>query len=211
MLATLREHIAWEYIGKVLDKVIISTQALWIVLDKSTIKELADSIAKESLYHTDNNANTEEVTNTHSESLQALYPATRVEKKKTITLRLDIEIKKHDGKRYILSQDGQMLYQTNFTTQTEDSFNNPIMQAITEAMVWKAQIINEKISVKQLAKQLDITDSFIYKRLGLLTLSNTILEKIATNTLSPLIQLKDLYKANEQLCWKQQHLMLNIK
>lgn len=70
----------------------------------------------------------------------------------------------------ILSQDGDSMVITNHKLSQEKLINNAVLMAVTEAHIWKAHLIEEWITVKQLAQKLNI----IYKRLKLLSLSSTI-------------------------------------
>ena len=90
---------------------------------------------------------------------------------------------------------------------SEKPENNVIFMAVAEAHIWKDRLIKEQITVKQLAQKLAINPNFIYKRLKLLSLSSTILKQITSNSLSPLISIKDLYQACESLCWEKQELI----
>ena len=140
-----------------------------------------------------------------------MYPSEIIEDESHQTIRLDIQIKRHDGKRWILSKDGKPMIMASNKSSSEKPESNTILMAVAEAHNWKDHLIKEQITVKQLAQELSINPNFIYKRLKLLSLSSTILKQITSNSLSPLISIKDLYQASESLCWEKQHQFLAIQ
>ena len=196
---------AWIEVRSLIDKITISTEALWIHLNKARLDTCSDQLKNEKFYDT-------AVTQTAlSNPFRIVYPAQINEGDNAIILRLNIRIKKHDGKRYILSKDGQPILINTTRAATECQTSKAILKALAEAHVWKDQLVEEKMTVNELAKQTKRQTNFIYHRLKLLSLSPTIIRQVTSNTLSPLISLKNLYQATEQLDWEKQHQFLGIQ
>ncbi|TXK95716.1 hypothetical protein BMR02_12415 [Methylococcaceae bacterium HT1] len=196
------ENEAWSILRTLIFEVKISTRAIWVVLQQNKIRELTLILEQQAFRNTQNDK--EDL----SSPFDIMYPSQVIEDEIYQTIRLDIQIKRHDGKRWILSKDGKLMFITN---HKKNPLDNAILNAIAEAYVWKEQLIKEQISVKQLAQKLSINPNFIYKRLKLLSLSSTILKQITSNSLSPMISIKDLYQASDHLCWQKQHQFLAIQ
>lgn len=106
-----------------------------------------------------------------------MYPSQVIEDKTYQTIRLEVQIKRHDGKQCILSKDGKPMVITSHKIPQGKTADNTMLSAIAEAHIWKERLIEEHITVKQLAQKLSINPNFIYKRLTLISLSSTILKK----------------------------------
>ena len=196
---------AWIEVRSLIDKITISTEALWIHLNKARLDTISDQLKNEKFYDM-------AVTQTAlSNPFRIVYPAQIKEGDNAIILRLNIHIKKHDGKRYILSKDGQPILINTTRAATECQTSKAILKALAEAHVWKDQLVEEKMTVNELSKQINRKTNFIYHRLKLLSLSPLIIRQVTSNTLSPLISLKNLYQAVEQLDWEKQHQFLGIQ
>ncbi|MDM5147956.1 hypothetical protein NQX30_06190 [Candidatus Persebacteraceae bacterium Df01] len=145
------------------------------------------------------------------DSFKPIYQAQIQNTKDTLTIKVDINIKRHDGKRYILSRDGKSLINNSLNSDNELSSNNSqILDGIAQVYFWKDELNQNNLTINELADKIDNRYNFVYKRFQLLNLSPTILKQITANTLSPLISLKNLYKAGKYLSWDKQHQYLDI-
>jgi len=199
------ENSAWSVLRTFILEIKISAAVIWIRLQKEKIRELSIKLEQESFHS--NESGKERLLN----PFNIMHPSEIIENETYQMIRLDIEIKRHDGKRWILSKDGKPMVIACQKSLSEKLESNIILMAVAEAHLWKDHLIKEKITVKQLAQELSINPNFIYKRLKLLSLSSTVLKQITSNSLSPLISIKDLYQASESLCWENQHQFLSIQ
>ncbi len=199
------ESEAWTILRSLIFEVRISTTAIWIVLKKEAVTQLTLTLEQEAFSSSSNDKKV------LLSPFDITYPSQVIEDETHQTIRLDIQIKRHDGRRWILSKNGKPLFIERSKPSLGKHADNAILNAVAEAHVYKVQLIKEQITVKQLAQKLSINPNFVYKRLKLLSLSSTILQQIISNSLSPLISIKDLYKACENLCWQKQHEFLDIQ
>lgn len=117
-----------------------------------------------------------------------------------VTLELNIQIKRMDGRRLILSPDGQDL-----TTPKVPEPNPVLVQAIGRGYQWRKELDNNpKLTIVDLAKQSQFNERFIRKHLTLTRLSPMILHKVLTGQTSKLMGLEDLFDAAKGYLWKEQ-------
>ena len=95
--------------------------------------------------------------------------------------------------------------QQRMTHQSQAIFN-----AVVEVHCWKDQLEANSLTTLQLSKQIGKSDNYVYARLKLLYLSPTLLKRVLTHSLSPVISLKDLLNAANHLDWQKQHRYLSI-
>ncbi len=205
------KHEGWLIIRKLIQSITVSTTAIWITLDKKSINEVQQQLEEDKFY------STKQSKQQLSSPFAIVYPAEYQEDENTITSKIIVQIKRHDGRRYILSKEGkQLIYlvqdKTNIknTQRANDYQSITILQSIAEVHVWKDYLQTKEMTVKKLAKEINKSDGYIHKRLKLLALSPIILKQITTQTLSPLISIKDLIKASSFLDWNKQHKFLSI-
>jgi site-specific DNA recombinase len=158
--------------------------------------------------HTHTNAsekdNEEEhkATTTHT----SLYQPEMQRRGKQITLTLAIHIKRLDGKRLLLSPDGQDLF-----LPSKPEPKDHIVTAIGHAYHWYQLLKRDNnLTIQALAKQRNTTASRIHKYLSLINLSPAILKRALTGHLPPRVTLTNLLQAAEQLDWQAQHIYLNL-
>ncbi|MEO0965239.1 MAG: hypothetical protein AAFY08_08965 [Planctomycetota bacterium] len=128
-----------------------------------------------------------------------VYQPTVHKRSDHITLDLNIQIKRHDGRRIILAPDGKDLI---IPSQIKPKPH--IVQAIGQAYAWLEQLSNEGASITAFASQVGVNDGFIHRRLNLTKLGPKVLAGALAGTLPPRINLDDLYRAARDLDWTRQ-------
>ncbi|MBO6513788.1 MAG: recombinase family protein [Phycisphaerales bacterium] len=118
---------------------------------------------------------------------------------KTITLTLGIQIKKHDGRRVLLSPDG-----TDLVISSKPAPQQHIVDAIGHAYRWHDELIKTGMKIETFAEQQCMSRARIRKLLPLTQLSPVVLRHALTGTLQSLVTLDDLIKASHQLDWSKQ-------
>jgi len=125
------------------------------------------------------------------------------ERGKDVVLRFGIQIKKIDGKRLLLSPDGQDLI------LPERPAPEPHMvDAIGRAYRVHEKLLKSGQPPSALARELNINSTLLYKALSLTHLSPQILRRALNGTLPPRTTMRDLYRAAGQLDWQKQESML---
>ena len=165
------ENAAWSVLKTLIFEVKINTTAIWISLQQEKIRELSTKLEQ-------NNFHSNEKTKQRPlNPFNIIYPSEIIEDETHQSVRLNIQIKRHDGKRWILSKDGKPMVMASNKSSSAKPERNAILMAVAEAHLWKERLIKEQITVKQLVQNLSINPNFIYKRLKLISLSSTILKK----------------------------------
>ena len=120
-----------------------------------------------------------------------------------VTLELNIQIKRIDGKCMILSPDGQDL------TMPKNPEPNPVLvQAIGRAYQWRKELDdNPELTIVDLAKRSQFNERFIRKHLTLTRLSPTILHKVLTGQTSKLMGLEELFDVAKSYLWSRQNMI----
>lgn len=134
-----------------------------------------------------------------------LYKPAVNHRRQQVILTLTIQIKKLDGKRLLLSPDGQDLFMP-----AESQPKDHIVQAIGNAYRWRELLSEGNLTQTQLAKDLNISDSQIRKYLPLIHLGPKILKRALDGTLPPRVTLINLLKAAQQLDWEKQTAFLGL-
>ncbi|MBL4590371.1 MAG: recombinase family protein [Phycisphaerales bacterium] len=116
-----------------------------------------------------------------------------------VNLTLDVQIKKLDGRRMILSPDGKDLVFPSVPAPKQH-----IVDAIGLAYRWHHEIMETKLSLRDYADQNHISRTRLLNLLPLTYLSPEILRHALVGTLAPSITLSDLLRATEQLDWNHQ-------
>jgi hypothetical protein len=219
--AQLKQHLVnlyhqdsrqcWLAIRKLINMTTISSNNLWIEINNHEVKTLDDKLEKQEFVSESRQQKQESTYNQNTiDAFKPIYQAKIQNTNSVLIIKVDINIKRHDGRRYILSKDGKSLI-NNLTNNNELSPNNSqILDAIAQAYFWKDELNQNNLTINELADKLGKHYNFIYKRFQLLNLSLTILKQITTNTLSPLMSLKNLYEAGKYLSWDKQHQYLDI-
>ena len=172
---------------EIIKKVVVATDTLVITLDTSKFESMPKGESTTEPKH-------------EVEIPQPEYQPTIEEDtaRKLVTLELNIQIKRIDGKRMILSPDGQDL------TMPKNPEPNPVLvQAIGRAYQWRKELDdNPELTIVDLAKRSQFNERFIRKHLTLTRLSPTMLHKALTGQTSKLMGLEDLFDAAKYLSWK---------
>lgn len=130
---------------------------------------------------------------------RCLYtPGVEQRRSKTV-LTLAIQIKRLDGKRQLMSPDGQDLIMPE-----EPEAKDHIVTAIGRSYRWRERLMEPGMSTNQLAEQEGCSRQFFYKYLRLINLGPDLLKLVLTGHLSPRITLIDLLKAANHLDWQAQ-------
>ena len=125
---------------------------------------------------------------------------------KQIILSLAIQIKRLDGKRMLLSPNGQDLFMPS-NPESKDH----VVTAFGHAYHWHQLLKRDNnLTIKTLATQLGTTPSRIHKYLPLINLSPAILKRALTGQLPPSLTLVNLLQAAEHLDWQKQHIYLSL-
>lgn len=143
-----------------------------------------------------------------TQSLQiykAIYTPKVFEQDSTIELHLAIQIKKNDGKRLVLSNDGKDLI-----LPAQPTPNASIRQAIGRAFYWKEQLSQPNMKVNRFAKEINIKQSYVRHILKLINLAPDIIHQALAGTLPTYITLNALIKAAQTLDWKKQRTLLGL-
>lgn len=187
-------NISWQQLRPCIETIIISPTQIELTLNNHEIEQLITT-------------QTQDKSQNDTIPLTPLPKATTSTSNGMITLHIPIQIKRHQGKRWILTKAGQPFY----FEQSNNTHCQPIQQAIAEAFALKQCLEQSKLSIKDFAKYHNRSDSFIHQRLALISLSPSIIQQAFENTLSPLISMDALYKASQKLSWDDQHQFLNIQ
>lgn len=125
---------------------------------------------------------------------------------KTILVVLDIQIKKLDGKRLLLSPDG-----SDLVVSSHPEPEKHIVDAIGQAYRWHDDLIKSKMKIEAFADMHCMSRSRVRKLLPLTQLSPDVLRHALTGTLPSTVTLDDLIKASNQLDWTKQATELGLK
>lgn len=175
-----------------------SSNRINVELSKATIDEVRMTLAK----CLSGNTNQE-----HQTSLPVLiYEPKITENNNSIIAAVDVEIKKVDGKRFILSPDKTDLYKHNNSKQ-----NPQILTALRDAHQLRIALnASSHKNVKETAKALKVNYLMMLRKLPLTTLSPYIQKLALAEELPERISLKHLLKVSQELSWKDQSLSLKL-
>jgi hypothetical protein len=120
-------------------------------------------------------------------------------------LKLAIQIKRLDGKRMLLAPDGQDL-----VIPADPKPKDHIVTSIGNAYSWREQMMNENLTLSQLASRQGISESMIRKYLPLINLSPRILNQALVGLLPPRVTLLNLLDAARDLDWSNQAIRLGL-
>ncbi len=124
-------------------------------------------------------------------------------------LTLRIMIKRHDGRRLLVSPDGHDL----LTAISPDGRPAPrvhLVHALGQAFAWRAKLLRGGQNIRDFAKEIGLKDVRIHELLKLTQLSPAILKQVLTGRLASQISLDDLIAAAERLDWNAQVTHLGI-
>lgn len=123
----------------------------------------------------------------------------------TIRLTLDIQFKKIDGRRLLLSPDG---YDLAIPSRPEPKQH--IVEAIGLAYRWHAELTSSGEHIKPFTESRGIARSRMMTVLPLINLGPEILRHALTGTLAPSVTLDDLVEASKHLDWTRQASLLGL-
>ncbi len=122
-----------------------------------------------------------------------------------INLKLQLQIKKLDGRRLLLCPDGHDLI-----IPSKPEPKQHIVDAIGLAYRWQDQIIQSKLYIEAFAETQGVSRTRVRKLLPLTRLGPDVLRHALTGTLPSSITLDDLLVASKQLDWTRQATELGI-
>ncbi|MGJ8636014.1 MAG: recombinase family protein [Phycisphaerales bacterium] len=122
-----------------------------------------------------------------------------------IELKLQLQIKKLDGRRLLLSPNGHDLI-----IPSKPEPKQHIVDAIGLAYRWQDQIIQSKLYIEAFAESQGVSRTRVRKLLPLTRLGPDVLRRALTGTLPSSITLDDLLVASKQLDWTRQATELGI-
>jgi DNA invertase Pin-like site-specific DNA recombinase len=125
-------------------------------------------------------------------------------------LTLRVQIKRMDGRRVLLTPDGDDLLLT-IDANGIPVPNERLVRAIGQAFAWRRELLKSGDWVSSLCERFGVTDSWIHQSMALTRLSPSILRGILTGQLKPSIRLDDLLAAAQHLEWNVQHQVLGLK
>ena len=133
-----------------------------------------------------------------------------VERKGGVTvLTLRVQIKRHDGRRILVSPEGHDL----LLTVNADGRPVPkpyLVSAIGQAFAWHEQLMKGGTTIDAIAKRCSMTEGRVRHLLDLTRLSPAVLKAVLTGTLAPSVTLLDLMRASGTLDWSLQEAQLRI-
>jgi len=126
-----------------------------------------------------------------------------------VTLRLDIQIKKLDGKRLLFSPDGRDM--VSMRTQDGPGPAQPhLVRAIAQAW-WFHRVMLDGTSLTEVAARGGCSASNVKQLVPLTTLGPPILAAVLTGTIARSTTLNDLKRAAKHLNWRRQADHLGLK
>ncbi|MBS0189660.1 MAG: recombinase family protein [Planctomycetes bacterium] len=125
-------------------------------------------------------------------------------------LHLSVRIKKLDGRRMLLAPDGrELVVQADVAGQPLP--REHLVRAIGQAFHWLREIIENGKSVRDIARGERLSASRVHNLLHLTRLSPAALKAILTGAVRQTLQLSDVSGIAEQLDWRRQAQMLEIR
>lgn len=181
-------------------KIVISPSKISIEISKDLLNETKAELAK-SHDGVDNNT-----ANNQANHPTLIYQPQVSQSATSLIATVEVEIKKVDGIRYILSPNGLDLYQ-----ETNIEPRDQILNAFRDAYQWKAILDkNQGRNAKQVAEENNINYTMMLRKLTLTTLAPDIQKLALTGELSDRVSFKRLLEASRELSWLAQHKHLCI-
>lgn len=122
-----------------------------------------------------------------------------------VRLSLDIQIKRHDGRRLLLSPDGEDL-----VIPSKPEPKQHLVDAVGLAYRWHDELLKSRRPIRELAREVGVDETRIHRLLPLVYLGPNVLEAILMGSHSPRITLADLLHAAKLLDWAAQERHLGI-
>lgn len=131
------------------------------------------------------------------------------EEDESIQLVLKIALKRHDGKRVLVSEDGHGLIrrcQADGTPIPQPA----LVRAIGQAYGWLDDIRKRGQTIEEVAAQAGLTAPRVSYLLHLTRLGPAVVRAVLTGTIDEQVTIKDLHKAADHLDWSLQAAALNF-
>ena len=123
------------------------------------------------------------------------------------TLTLPIAIKRHDGRRILVSPDGHDLM-VSMNAHGRPVPKSHLVNAVGHAFALHRELIRTRDTIELVAARFGITEAWARMLLDLTTLSPSILKGVLTGTLPATVTLQDLRHAARHLDWSLQEAAL---
>lgn len=120
-----------------------------------------------------------------------------------MTLTLRIQIKRHDGRRVLLSPDGHDLLAT-ITPDGRPVARDHLVRAVGLAFAWRRELTRGDRTIESVAQRAGVSAGRVHSILPLAQLSPTILRSVLTGSLGSSVTLLDLLRAAQHLDWSRQ-------
>jgi DNA invertase Pin-like site-specific DNA recombinase len=120
-----------------------------------------------------------------------------------LALTLHIQIKRHDGRRVLLSPDGHDLL-TTITPDGRPVARDHLVRAVGLAFAWRRELLRTDSTVESVAQRAGLTATRVHSILTLTHLSPSILRSVLTGALGSTVTLADLLRAAQHLDWSRQ-------
>ncbi|MEM9419773.1 MAG: hypothetical protein AAGA25_12090, partial [Planctomycetota bacterium] len=137
---------------------------------------------------------------------RCLYQPRVDNQRNKVRLRVALQIKRLDGKRMLVSPEGQDL-----VAPGEPLPQSHIVAAIGQAYRWRELFMETGANLPKLANQQNVSASRIRKYLPLVQLSPTILKRALSGELPVRITLTNLLEAAQSLDWDKQAQFLGLE
>ena len=124
-------------------------------------------------------------------------------------LSLDIQIRRHDGRRLLVGPDGSDLL-TSIGADGAPLPRDHIVHAIGLAYTWRQELLKSGESLSQLGERHGCTGSHIHHLLALTNLAPDIIAQAVTGTLPSTVSLQDLRVAGRHMKWGAQRETLGV-
>jgi site-specific DNA recombinase len=210
----LRDH----WVREMIERVMIAPDSLAVELRDDQVAACADHV---------NTPPATTAASPASDTATCLFTPRLEHRPGITTLTLAIAIKRYDGRRLILSPDGDDLL-LSLRADGQPSPRPALVRAIGQAYAWHAKLLrssrNSHNTIQSLARSrgvdrngsgvasegAGVSESHIHARLTLTHLGPPVLRAILNGNISPRVNLKDLIAAAASLDWQRQAAALNL-
>lgn len=185
-----------QRLRELIHRVVLAPERLTVELDAAQIEEVSSSDEPQS------NADGEPAT----ENMPTCLYRPEVERRGNhVILTLGIRVKRLDGRRLLLSPDGPDLLMPAAPKPQEH-----IGRAIGQVYRWRMILMEQELTIAQLAEREGGSSSQIKKMLPLINLGPHILRRALNGKLPPSCSLKHLQEAAQHLDWRNQEAYLGL-
>lgn len=125
-------------------------------------------------------------------------------------LSLEIQIKKLDGRRLLVSPDGHDLLASH-GVERDPTSNAALVRPLAQAHAWHRELSRTGETIEVLAKRLGEHPQRMHHLLPLTQLGPRVIDAVLTGRLAPSITLKRLLAAARRLRWDAQERMLGMR